>query len=221
MNGDLLIERVRDILQDKESATVLGEFYHDLEIVLSLNAAQDFIVNFCVRTQFHYYLNGLIKTTAYLTSPTTLPSDYLHGISAISGAEISLHPARLYIGGLGYTYMGVDHNSCIILNNQLYFLEGGVHSGGKLIYYKKPSYIGATSLGLDVAADFNDKDFYDFIYNDIFVQNACVLLGLKEPQTQREYKKIKKVMKELLTQPIKDDLFYDGTTSNKDDADAA
>ena len=58
-----------------------------------------------------------------------------------------------------------------------------------LIYYCYPSYIGLTSLGdASTRPDFATIDFTPDFY-DIILRHAAVLLGMKETQTQRDFKK--------------------------------
>ncbi|KKN79176.1 hypothetical protein LCGC14_0341930 [marine sediment metagenome] len=202
MNGDPLIVRVRRILKDVESVVSLGEFWSDEEIILVLNASQSILLNFAIRNNRLSLIETLLTSTI-LGSPLVLPDDYLHYSSAQVGiADDDLQMAGVYIGGDAYSYLYVKLDGCFILNDELYFARNrNINSLGILYYYKQPSYIGATSLGNDVSPQFLRYDFHDYIYNDIIVMGAVYLLGMKETQTQRDFKKYKRQLELLRTEP--------------------
>ena len=67
-----------------------------------------------------------------------------------------------------------------------------------LTYYKYPSKIdNAAGLGTDL----NDIDFEEWVYNDLITIHAAVLLGMKEVQTQREFKMEKRMGQDISVQP--------------------
>ncbi len=216
MNGDALIIRVRRILRDTANKTEQGEFWSDREIILALNVAQDIFINFCLTNNILYLLSDLINPTSYIPSEENYnwPLPYMHYVSALAGNEANLKPARIYLGAEGYHYLRAAHKSCTILNNSIYFTDGDItppsDGSGVLYYYTYPSYIGATSLGDNPSSpipgivprpDFQKINFDDFIYKDIFVNHAAVILGLKEITNQRDYKKYKRQITEIMTNP--------------------
>jgi hypothetical protein len=211
MNGDALISTARRILRDEESSTQQGLEWSDREIILALNAAQHVFINFCIRNR-HYYLLAPLLTESRLFNPATdgdpidlgthvqfTEKPFLHYSSAYVGAQQRI--ARFYYGGELDSMLHVNHSFSGLIKDSLYFRDGGAVSEGVLNYYKKPSYIGATSLGDNARADFTVKDFDDFIYTDIIVNHACVLLGIKEVQTQREFKKENKTISNMALYP--------------------
>lgn len=200
MTGSELIFKIRKILKDQEDSWVKGEFWSDEEILLCLNAAQDNFVNYCLLSDNGYLLNGLVSATLHeaVTSipVTTVPSNYLHYISGQIGEDpLSLKTAKVYLGGDGIPFRYSNYNSgVIIINNQLMFIDNGVVGKGVLYYYKRPSVITKTSF----------QDSFDkYVYMDIIANNAAVIAGIKEIQTQRDYKKSKRVMQELMSNPVK------------------
>lgn len=202
MNGDPLIVRVRRILRDTQSSVQIGEFWDDAEIILSLNASQDILLNYAIRNNRFSLIETLLTSTV-LNNPQTLPTDYLHFSSAQVGtSDNDLQMASVYIGGDAYSYFNINHDACFILNNELNFARNrDTNSLGILHYYKQPSRIGATSLGDNTGNYFHATDFPDYIYNDIIVMGAIYLLGMKEIQTQRDFKKYKRQLEALRTEP--------------------
>ena len=208
MNGDALVARVRQVLKDVETDTEKGQFWDIREIVLALNEAQNIFIDYCLRNDHRQYLNGLKAETVFTTS-TTMPSDYLHYMSAKTGIdEDNLKMARVYLGGEGAVYRYVHHNAAVILGEIFYFIDGtNVDANGVLYYYKRPAKIYSTELGqmgpFDSGAVVYDdrQDFEDYVYNDIIALHAAVIIGRKEVQTQRELKKTKRLVEEIVVQP--------------------
>lgn len=215
MNGDNLARRVRAILRDETSDTVKGEFWRDEEILLSLNAAQDVFVDFCLRGQRRDLIKGLIKSSPYQTAGTTdslltVAADYLMYSSAQVGPGAGqLRMSRVYLGGEGYDYLYVNHDATVILGNDIYFIDDGdPQGGGVLHYYKQPSYIGLSEYNdptdpgaTDPRADFTVQDFDDYIYYDLMAIHASVMLGAKEPTTQRDFKNYSSVVSQIVLYP--------------------
>lgn len=216
MNGDLLITRARQILKDVPTNVAQGQFWADREIILALNAAQDIFLNFAIENKLHYMLAGLVTNTQYMTTQRNFTFDppYLHYISARTGDFNNQKPARIYLGAEGANYEHTHHKAIAIIGNDVYVLDGNQliprDGQGFLFYYKRPSYIGATSLGdnpnsplppIVPRTDFFNVDFENYIYNDIFANHAAVILGAKETTTQRDYKKLKRNLSELILNP--------------------
>ena len=192
MTGSELIFKVRKILRDQEDPWLKGEFWSDEEILLCLNAAQDNLVNYCLVSGNGYLLNGLTSATQHesITSipVTTVPIDYLHYISGQVGEDpSSLKTAKVYLGGDAIPFRYSNYNNAVvIINDQLLFIDNGVIGKGVLHYYRRPSSIVKTAF----------QDSFDrYVYTDIIANNASVIAGMKEIQTQRDYKKLKRVMK--------------------------
>lgn len=222
MIGDNLVVRVREILRDVQTITHQGEFWSDAEIRLALNTARDTFINTCLRLKLDYMLSGLLTTTGTVTPITNvndpnylggwigLPSDYLHYVSGrVADSEDNLYLARLYLGVTAEVYK-YSTQAGIFIVNQAYLdaLNVPVHITNvyrgifrnnitcpvELNYYRQPSIIGLTGID-DLDPSFNVQDFDDYIYNDIIVGHAAVLLGMKETQTQREFKVQKQIFK--------------------------
>ena len=208
MNGDAMAARIRDILRDNPNTTEQGVFWQDAEIRLALNASQDAIVNFCFRNQIECPLVGLLRTAVY-TAPSqaqidtqtgyqSLPADYCHYASAYIPDEDSelintRYPAKLYLGADAEAYRNSIHVGVNISNNNIKAVfMNNPNSQFVLMYYCYPSYIDLTSLttlvGVSPRPDFLTVDFTPDFY-DIILRHAAVLLGMKETQTQRDFKK--------------------------------
>lgn len=197
--------RIRDILRDNPNITEQGVFWSDAEIRLALNASQDAVVNFCLRNELTYPLLGLVRTVAY-NAPTqaqintqtgyqSLPNNYMHFASAyIPDSDTELmnlrYPAKMYLGADAEEYRNAIHVGVSIMNNNIKAVfMNNPNSQFVLIYYCYPSYIGLTSLGdASTRPDFATIDFTPDFY-DIILRHAAVLLGMKETQTQRDFKK--------------------------------
>lgn len=206
MNGDGLIVRVRRLLRDEQSPSSQGEFWDDKQIVLALNASQDLFANYCLNNKSINYLQGL-STQTYFGPSGAVPSDYLHYISATVGdVDSNLELSRIYTGGECIPYLyNKKITATFILGNQLLYYHKGQQTSGNLHYYKYPSYIGATSLGDQSRTDFAVIDFPPFIYYDVITNQAVQLLGMKEIQTQRDFKKRKRLKLQEMLQPSNHD----------------
>jgi hypothetical protein len=201
MNGLSLLTHVRKVLRDVQSDYVKGEFWHDVEVVLALNAAQDAFVNYCLDNRHYHLLDSLLTNTGYVLG-TTLPTDYLYYSSAKAGSTAGTQViARVYDGGEAYQYRWVSHTAALITQDSYTFIYNGVTSSGTLYYYRRPSYIGLASLGDNTRTDFGDIDFDDYVYNNFIASHAAVLLAIKEIQNQRDIKTLVKYFKEATTQP--------------------
>jgi len=207
MNGDPLAAKIRRILRDFTSPTRGGQFWSDEEIRLALNAAQDIFINFCLNNDLYYLLDRLISVVQVPIStdnPITVPQDYLHFASAVVGKESGQdidRVAQIHIGGDADKYMWVVHDSCNIIADEIHFMAAGVWGIGQLFYYKRPSFIGLTSLGDDTNPDFNDVDFEDSIYDDVICYHAALLLGIKETRNKRNVLYDRTFMNKVLTVP--------------------
>lgn len=195
MNGDRLAVRVREILRDVETVAHQGEFWNDIEISIALNQAQYIFINTALRLRLDYLLSGLHTTTGFITPDITvdngwltLPNDYLHYVSGRVNEEYPIL-ARLYLGATSEVYKNSRQAGIFIINN-LYrgIFDRNLETEVELNYYRKPYYIGLTDLGEDTRPDFLLRDFNDYVYDDIICGHAAVLLGMKETQTQREFK---------------------------------
>lgn len=183
-----LITRVRLFLKDVTSDSIKGEFWSDDEIELSLNVSQDIFVNMCLSDEKYHMLNTLIRNSGFSAGAldlTSLTSSYLHYMSAkVGGTADTVKMAQIYLGGTGWGFWNTDHLAAIIIRNTCTFIENKIPSGGILYYYKRPAVI-TTDTG---DAEYNVQDFEDYVYNDIIAKHAAVMCGMKETQTQREFK---------------------------------
>jgi len=199
MNGDVLANRVRLILRDTQSPADQGLFWSDMEIALALNNAQAIFVNASLRLGLSYLLAGLNVTTGFVTPPDTgwipLPDNYLHYVSAMVGTDQFQVVARVYQGATAEVFRNSNVAGVFIVGNQYRGILGNdTNTGVILNYFRKPSYIGLTSLGDNInRPDFNVQDFDMYIYTDIIATHAAVLLGFKEIQTQRDFKFMKHI----------------------------
>ena len=195
MNGDRLLIRVREILRDVETVSHQGRFWDDVEIAIALNQSQEIFINTVLRLKLYHLLAGLHTTTGF-QSPNpdvndgwmTLPEGYLHYVSARVNKDMPVI-ARVYLGASADMYKNAVHAGVFIIKD-LYrgIFAYNTETEVELNYYRRPSYIGLTSLGDDTRSDFTQVDFPDYVYDSIICGHAAVLLGMKETQTQREYK---------------------------------
>jgi len=193
MLGTELLTRMRRILRDVETDTVKGEFWHDAELMFALNAAQSLYVNYCIRKKDEESLSGLLESNIYTASPSQLPDDYLHYSSAQVGTYPNLKVSKLYLGGNACPYLNVSHTATFILGDNIYFWNSDYYDAGILYYYKQPSAITVQPVSL--------QDFPEFIYKDVILNRAVFLIGMKETQTQREFKKMKEEKIRTATSP--------------------
>lgn len=210
MVGSTLIQAVRVILQDIQAAHIKGEFWSDREILLALNAAQSVFINACLRLGETYLLSGLVTQSPFSASPYTLPADYLHYISGRVGASDTsnvLRTARIYLGGIGYTYFDTSHDAIIILNDTVFFKQAGADTSGILNYYRQPLTIVATAF---------NEDFQSYVYTDIIVKHAATLCGFKEVQISREMKNLKREIQNIVNYPPRIDNYINDVPKLKD-----
>lgn len=200
MNGDALVARVRRILKDVADDTNQGEFWDLREIIIALNVAQDILLNYCIRNKRYEHIKGLVTNTGIVSDDTTLPLDYLHYASAQVGDDVaSLRTARIYDGGYVDNYINVAHDAAFIFNDTLYFRSGGSASNGQLWYYRRPSYISSTTPPFNI--ELTSNDFPSYTYRDIIAVHASILLAIKEIQTQRDFKKNRRVFEDFILTP--------------------
>lgn len=198
MNGNNLIQRVRLLLRDvgydnnnavtsNYTSTIAGRYWQDYEILLALNAAQDYYVDAFLSVKDKEALSFLVVRGTYqpnwnldLQTPNLLPADYLYYVNGTVGPIDGLRIARIYCGADCLAYMNVRHDAIFIYNKGVIYSYGGrLNQGGVLNYYKKPSVIIDGTI---------ENSFSDIIYYDNIVRYASVILGTKEISNQRDYK---------------------------------
>ena len=198
MTGTLLIDKVRNLLKDggvnlleqvgPTTNNIAGQFWTDYEILLSLNIAQDYVLNRSILSGDREILAMLHRTTGYifnngrrLINGTTLPNDYLTYINALVGMTAATQRlARIYEGGECLAYINAKHDAVFLHGNTVAFSVGGNYNGGgTLFYYCRPTNI--------VEGDFNNS-FPNEIYYNVIARYAASILGTKEIHTQRDYK---------------------------------
>ena len=211
MQAAPLIQRVRRLLLDNASISPAdaGEFWSDAIITLFLNESQLLFTSALLEGRgvraADIHLSGMLETI--VPGPTdVLPDDFMESSSAqvfdpVNIADAAM--ARIFTGGNGFNYRNVGLHSCIIFQDSYEFYFNGLACEGILHYYKYPAVI--TDNNLD--PDFDIQTFSSDIYEDIIIPQAAVLLGLKEPQTQREVKRMQKVMK-LIGIKLHPTIFY-------------
>ena len=218
MNGDSLVIRVREILRDVVSNVHQGEFWSDLEIKLALNAAQAVFVNTCLRLRLHYLLSGLMTSVQVpaITVPTPLPRpnpnrwrllpvDYMHYVSGVTQLDpdgTMLRLARIYLGASSHIYKTAAQDAIFIHDGRMTAIAGSdPYTAFVLHYFRQPAQIGLTSLGDDTQPWFPIIEFSSHVYDDIIAGHASVLLGMKETQTQREFKNFKNIFSQYTIFP--------------------
>lgn len=191
MDATPYIARVRRILQDYTDTHHAGTFWLDYYVLLALGQAQNIVINTLLRIRNHHALRYLVSSVDG-TSPVTLPSDYLHYISAVIGdipdGDIP-RTARLYLGAEGVPYLYVAHDGCVILGGNIIFLDNGdATKEGRLYYYKRPAaFVRPGDAGFSNTQEF-DLHIYDMMMNV-----AVRLLGQKDTNNQRDIKKAKRI----------------------------
>jgi hypothetical protein len=204
MNGSGLVSKVRTILKDigtDPDVSLLtnphgpnqGRFWQDSEIILALNSAQDIFINYCIQKEKHHFLTELIRNTGLVNSgePFVFTDPYFHYLSGVVGAG-DLKTARIYLGGEGFSYNNVLHWAIAIIGNNLYFIENGNLSQGILYYYTYPVAIASATVL---------HNFDDYVYTNLIANYAAIILGMKEIQGQRDFKKYKRYLEEISSQP--------------------
>lgn len=196
MVGQELVNRVRYLLRDVESDTVQGKFWEDNIILHILNESQWVFINHASREN-PALLTSLHTATPYQTYTPgvdiTLPPEYFHYASAQVGDDDQrLRPAKVYLGGSGIAVLTTKTDSVIIWKDIVYFVNKGQLGGGKLFYYRYPNRI--------VLMDF-EPSFYDDVYNNLLVRHTVAILGMKETQTQRDFKNRQAQLKDMLIRP--------------------
>lgn len=185
MTGNDAILYVRQILRDIESPTKQGQFWHDNEILLCLNIAQNCYVHASLSANLHSLLTSLIvQTTPFqATNISGLPIPYLHFVSGnILGTPNRL--VSVYTGEESIPYKNVSHDALIIHGDTLTFYRNGQPISGTVFgvmyYYRYPNPI------IDNAV--NMADFTRDVYRGAICRHAATLLGTKETVNQRELK---------------------------------
>jgi hypothetical protein len=195
LNGADLIERVRRVLKDSESDTIKGEFWSDDEITLCLNEAQNAFINFCLKNNLLYFLTGL-STLSIQNTNTTLPTNYLHiWSSKVSTGDGVFKIAKIYNGGDSYNFIWVKHVAASVIKDKIYFtfMANTTTTQGKMYYFRYPTPILKNAIFV--------SDFADYIYYDIICEHAAVMASIKGIQTQRDFKKNKRYLQEIVLYP--------------------
>lgn len=183
-----LIEFVRRNLSDYHinDDSVVGEFWHEREILLALNVAQDVFVNFSLNNKRYDVLRHLHANTGAVAAGdliSGLTPTYLHYDAAKVTDDSdppALRTARVYIGGETEIYNIIKHRSLCVINDDYYFNHDRDLSEGIMYYFKRPERITLTP------ATSRNADFDDYVYRDIICKYAAVLLGIKSIPTLRE-----------------------------------
>lgn len=193
MTGNELRLRIRRHLRDVETATEQGEFWSDEELLNVVNHVQHHIVDKAIESKVQDVLYNLM---AYGDFPAAqfgnhqLPTDYVHYASAQAEQAGQYYPCSIYLGGRVILFNNTRNAKCTIFNDELNFLYDGSGVAGRLYYYRKPDDI-----------TFNDNElntFGDEIYRNLIYLASTVLLGMKETQTQREFKTKQRELREWL-----------------------
>ena len=198
-----LVQFVRRNLSDYHTNddSVVGEFWHEREILLALNVAQDVVVNFFLTNKQYNILRHLHADTGTIAAGGTLSGltpSYMHYDAAKvedDGEDPELRMARIYIGGETEIYNIVKHRNLCIINDSYYFNHDRNLADGIMYYFKRPERIRLTPT-----ASLN-ADFDDYVYRDIICKYAAVLLGIKSIPTLREAYWQKGFYKNLGLQP--------------------
>ena len=191
LNGNNLILRVRKNLRDVPNSFRKGEEWTDYDILLALNTSQLTLTNLCINFKYKHLLTGLIKSKDYDTTPPfTLPDDYLHYHAGTVKHGVDFFAARMMF--CPFNYFSSDMDVIGIWDTNIVFKAGtNLNGKGVLYYYKIPTKI--------VAGNF--VDCFSQMFYDMVCEHTTVFLGMKEIQSQREWKLNRDLMKNLVTQP--------------------
>lgn len=203
MIGANLLARVRRLLRDVATVTEQGTFWSDAEIYLALNNAQLSYASFLVRNYQYHNVASLLTNTA-ISAGGALPADYFMYASAYTsrafGDKYTKSIAKIYCGGEAWVYRFVKDTACWIVGNQYGFVDGAnYNANGRLFYYRYPTVI--------IAGVFN-SDFNDNQYQSEISHIAAIYLSMKEPQTQRDFKRMTATMKDIGSQFVFEDIVH-------------
>lgn len=203
MVGANLLARVRRLLRDVATVTEQGEFWSDAEIYLALNNAQLSYASFLLRNSQYHYIASLLTNTS-LSAGGNLPADYFMYASAyverLFGDRYTKSIAKIYCGAEAWSYRFVKDTACWIVGNQYGFVDGAnYNANGRLYYYRYPTII--------VAGVFN-SDFSNNQYESEISHIASIYLSMKEPQTQRDFKRLMATMKDINSQFVFEDIVH-------------
>jgi hypothetical protein len=185
--GGEILTRLRAMLDDEGSSGNtngvyrLNNFYTDELLYLCFNAAQLWFLNTVIsRRLSRMYVDNLVATQS-VGDGSTVASAYVHGVSAQIQIGSKFVPAQLYIGTVGVYYLNVKHKAVVILGNQIKIVGG---SNGRLHYIKKPT---------PIAADTDESSWSD-IANDIIINIAATMAGLRDTTLPRDIQRIKRTI---------------------------
>ena len=174
-----------------------GHFWSDRLIYLCLDMAQNILFNQALKAKDEVVLNGLYSSLS-ITGITQVPADfgwYITGtVYPLGGYAENI--ARIYIGGESEQYRTVRHYAIYIIGDNITARwMNDYPANGRLAYWRRPTPITQAGQAL--------SDWEDTIYNDWIVVQACVLLGMMETQTAREYKNLKVTQQKFIVSPKK------------------
>ena len=174
-----------------------GQYWSDRLILLMLDTAQNILLNQALAVKDEVLLNGLFSESSF-TANATLPNDFAWYIGGVAYPPNGFNEriSRIYVGGEAEQYRNVRHYAVYLIGNSISSRWLATYpSNGRLTYWRRPTPINQLGLNL--------TDFEDEIYNDWIVVQACVLLGMAETQTQREYKNLQVVKQKFMINPKK------------------
>lgn len=174
-----------------------GHFWSDRLIYLCLDMAQNILFNQALKAKDEVLLNGLFSSLS-ITGDTQVPADfgwYITGaVYPLNGFQENM--ARIYVGGEAEMYRHVSHFAIYLIGDSITSRWLTQYpANGRMLYYRRPTPI--------TQANQNLSDWEDTVYNDWIVVQACVLLGMMETQTMREYKNLKVIQQKFIVSPKK------------------
>lgn len=192
MNGANLITKVRRIIDDVETPTIQGTFWKDAEILLALNSAQDVLLNYLFLLKHEHMLSGLLNTINTTSDTVTLPTDYLHYNKAYVEIDTDRwYPVKIYDADVWGGHSDLPQDSIAIVAGILYSNLDAT-TALRFYYYRQPTVITG-----GIFADSWER----FVYYDLIANYATSILGIKEVQGRRDFKKYKRFLSELQGEP--------------------
>lgn len=192
--------RLRNALDDVETAYRQGTFWQDYVLDLFLDAAQLSILRGCVvKMQFHAFQN-LIRQATITGVLTPLPADYFAPLSAtINASQFSSftdavdRPAALHVGApSGIEDWKPLHHAVMIHGTNARARIGATPVTGRLFYVRRPTRVGPAT---------NHVEMPDWVYDAVVHLAACGLQSKDDGTVTRSVKAVTQVLGRMQSVP--------------------
>lgn len=190
---------MRRALHDYTDTDRAGEFWDDYFLKLCLRAAQDSVVNICVRRGLTELMRRLVSSVGSTGGPVAVPADYLNALSARIESGGLTRFCQVYIGAEAIAFQTAGHDAALIIQDTITFLDNGNTGGaGTLNYHRQP-----TPMLLPADPGFSGVQEFDLRVYDYVLQVAVSLAANKATNMRLAAMRRERTALALATEPVR------------------